>query len=45
MIDTLRLTAEEAKAMLERGDVSAEELHGAYASREDDVHAYLRRLD
>jgi aspartyl-tRNA(Asn)/glutamyl-tRNA(Gln) amidotransferase subunit A len=45
MIDTLRLTAEEAAAMLERGDVSAAELHAAYAGRDDDVHAYLRRLD
>jgi aspartyl-tRNA(Asn)/glutamyl-tRNA(Gln) amidotransferase subunit A len=45
MIDTLRLTAEEAMAMLVRGDVSAEELHSAYAGRDDDVHAYLRRLD
>jgi aspartyl-tRNA(Asn)/glutamyl-tRNA(Gln) amidotransferase subunit A len=45
MIDTLRLTAWDAKAMLERGDVSAEELHAAYAAREDDVHAYLKRLD
>jgi aspartyl-tRNA(Asn)/glutamyl-tRNA(Gln) amidotransferase subunit A len=45
MIDTLRLTAEEAAAMLERGDVSAQELHEAYASRDDDVHAFLRRLD
>jgi len=44
MIDTLRLTAEEAAAMLERGEVSAEELHAAYASRDDDVHAYLKRL-
>src|ERR1041384_8051406 len=31
--------------MLERGDVSAAELHAAYAARDDDVHAYLRRLD
>jgi aspartyl-tRNA(Asn)/glutamyl-tRNA(Gln) amidotransferase subunit A len=45
MIDSLRLTAWDAKAMLERGDVSAEELHAAYAAREDDVHAYLKRLD
>ena len=45
MIDTLRLTAEEAAALLERGDVSAAELHAAYASRDDDVHAYLRRLE
>ena len=28
--------------MLERGDVSAEELHAAYAARDDDVHAYLQ---
>ena len=45
VIDTLRLTAEEAMSMLERGDVTAEELHAAYAARDDDVHAYLRRLD
>jgi aspartyl-tRNA(Asn)/glutamyl-tRNA(Gln) amidotransferase subunit A len=45
MIDTLRLTAEDAGAMLERGEVSSEELHAAYAAREDDVHAYLTRLD
>ena len=45
MIDTLRLTGEEAMSMLERGDVSAEELHAAYAARDDDVHAFLRRLD
>ncbi len=45
MIDTLRLTAEEATSMLERGDVGAEDLHGAYAARDDDVHAFLRRLD
>jgi aspartyl-tRNA(Asn)/glutamyl-tRNA(Gln) amidotransferase subunit A len=45
VIDTLRLTAEEALAMLERREVSAEELHLAYAAREDDVHAFLSRLD
>ena len=45
MIDTLRLTAEDAGAMLERGEVTSEELHAAYAAREDDVHAYLTRLD
>jgi len=44
VIDTLRLTAEEAIALVERGDVSARELHDAYASRDDDVHAYLTRL-
>jgi aspartyl-tRNA(Asn)/glutamyl-tRNA(Gln) amidotransferase subunit A len=45
MIDTLRLTAEEAMSMLERGDVSAQELHAAYAARDDHLHAYLRRVD
>ena len=30
VVDTLRLTAEEAFAMLERGDVSSAELHAAY---------------
>ena len=45
MIDTLRLTAEEATGLLERGDVSAAELHGAYreaiAERDPELHAYL----
>ena len=45
MIDTLRFTAEEAMGLLERREVSAQELHEAYAARDDDVHAYLRRLD
>src|SRR6266496_1103508 len=45
MIDTLRLTAEEAAGMIERREMSAEELHAAYAGRDDDVHAYLKRLD
>jgi aspartyl-tRNA(Asn)/glutamyl-tRNA(Gln) amidotransferase subunit A len=45
MIDALRLTAEEAVGLLERGDVSAEELHRAYHEREDELNAYLRRLD
>ncbi len=31
--------------MLARGDVSSAELFAAYAEREDDVHAYLLRLD
>jgi aspartyl-tRNA(Asn)/glutamyl-tRNA(Gln) amidotransferase subunit A len=44
-IDTLRLTAEEAMALLERGEASAAELHAAYAGRDDDVHAYLSRLE
>ncbi|TMK24877.1 MAG: Asp-tRNA(Asn)/Glu-tRNA(Gln) amidotransferase subunit GatA, partial [Actinobacteria bacterium] len=49
MIDTLRLTAEEATAMLERGDVSAAELHRAYldtiAERDPELHCYLRTVD
>jgi aspartyl-tRNA(Asn)/glutamyl-tRNA(Gln) amidotransferase subunit A len=45
MIDTLRLTAEDAAGLLERGEVSAAELHAAYLEREDDLHAYLRRIE
>ena len=45
MIDTLRLTAEEATGLLERGEVSAAELHRAYldaiAERDAELHAYL----
>jgi aspartyl-tRNA(Asn)/glutamyl-tRNA(Gln) amidotransferase subunit A len=44
-IDTLRLTAEDAMGLLERGELSAAELHAAYGARDDDVHAYLSRLD
>jgi aspartyl-tRNA(Asn)/glutamyl-tRNA(Gln) amidotransferase subunit A len=44
-IDTLRLTAEEAMGLLERGEVSAAELHRAYldaiAERDGELHAYL----
>jgi aspartyl-tRNA(Asn)/glutamyl-tRNA(Gln) amidotransferase subunit A len=49
VIDTLRLTAEEAAVLLERGDVSAAELHRAYrsaiAERDDELHAYLTVVD
>ncbi|HZR91453.1 MAG TPA: Asp-tRNA(Asn)/Glu-tRNA(Gln) amidotransferase subunit GatA [Gaiellaceae bacterium] len=49
MIDTLRLTAEEAAALLERGEVSARELHAAYleaiAARDGEIHAYLHVLE
>jgi aspartyl-tRNA(Asn)/glutamyl-tRNA(Gln) amidotransferase subunit A len=49
MIDTLRLTAEEAIGLLERGEASAGELRRAYldaiAARDGDVHAYLTVLD
>jgi len=30
LVDTLRLTAEDAIGLVERGEISAEELHGAY---------------
>ena len=46
MIDTLRLTAEGAIELLQRGDVSAPELHAAYlhaiAERDGELHCYLR---
>jgi aspartyl-tRNA(Asn)/glutamyl-tRNA(Gln) amidotransferase subunit A len=49
VIDTLRLTAEEAMGLVERGDVAAAELHRAYleaiAERDDELHAYLRTVD
>jgi aspartyl-tRNA(Asn)/glutamyl-tRNA(Gln) amidotransferase subunit A len=49
MIDTLRLTAEAATGLLERGEVSAAELHGAYLAaigeRDEELHAYLRTVD
>jgi aspartyl-tRNA(Asn)/glutamyl-tRNA(Gln) amidotransferase subunit A len=46
MIDTLRLTAEGAMALLERGEVSSAELHAAYldaiSERDGELHCYLR---
>ena len=49
MIDTLRLTAEEALGLVERGEVSAAELHGAYreaiAARDRELHAYLTLVE
>jgi aspartyl-tRNA(Asn)/glutamyl-tRNA(Gln) amidotransferase subunit A len=49
MIDTLRLTAEGAAALLERGDVSTADLHRAYrdaiAERDPSLHAFLRMVD
>jgi aspartyl-tRNA(Asn)/glutamyl-tRNA(Gln) amidotransferase subunit A len=49
MIDTLRLTAEEAMSMLERREVSARELWDAYRAaideRDDELHCFLRTLD
>ena len=45
VIDTLRLTAEEAAMLLERGEVSGDELAGAYLvaieERDPELHAYL----
>jgi aspartyl-tRNA(Asn)/glutamyl-tRNA(Gln) amidotransferase subunit A len=45
MIDTLRLTAEDAAGLLERGEVSGEELTSAYLDaideRDSELHAYL----
>jgi aspartyl-tRNA(Asn)/glutamyl-tRNA(Gln) amidotransferase subunit A len=49
MIDTLRLTAEEAAGLVERGEVSAAELHRAYleaiAERDPELHAFLTTVD
>jgi aspartyl-tRNA(Asn)/glutamyl-tRNA(Gln) amidotransferase subunit A len=45
MIDTLRLTAEQAAGLLESGEVSGDELAGAYVEaigeRDPELHAYL----
>ena len=45
MLDTLRTTAEDAARLLERGEVSPDELSAAYAeaiaSRDEELHAYL----
>jgi aspartyl-tRNA(Asn)/glutamyl-tRNA(Gln) amidotransferase subunit A len=49
MIGTLRLTAEDAKAMLERHEVSARELRHAYRdaidARDPELHCYLTLVD
>jgi aspartyl-tRNA(Asn)/glutamyl-tRNA(Gln) amidotransferase subunit A len=49
VVDTLRLTAEEAFAMLERGDVSSAELHAAYReaidARDGELHCYVTVVD
>ncbi|MGH3082047.1 MAG: Asp-tRNA(Asn)/Glu-tRNA(Gln) amidotransferase subunit GatA [Gaiellaceae bacterium] len=49
MIDTLRLTAEEGMGLLERGEISAAELHRAYldaiGERDGELHSYLRTVD
>jgi aspartyl-tRNA(Asn)/glutamyl-tRNA(Gln) amidotransferase subunit A len=45
MIDTLRLTAEEAKRLLDAREISSAELFAAYAQRDDDLHAFLHRCE
>jgi len=49
MIDTLRITAEEALGLVERGEVSPAELHAAYreaiAERDEELHCYLTLVD
>ena len=49
MIDTLRLTAEEAMGLLERREVSARELFDAYRAaideRDGELHCYLSLVD
>jgi aspartyl-tRNA(Asn)/glutamyl-tRNA(Gln) amidotransferase subunit A len=49
MIDTLRLTAEEAAGLIARGEVSANELHAAYRAaideRDPELHAFLTIVD
>jgi aspartyl-tRNA(Asn)/glutamyl-tRNA(Gln) amidotransferase subunit A len=44
-VDTLRLTAEQAKGLLDRKEISSAELFAAYAGRDDDVHAFLHRCE
>jgi aspartyl-tRNA(Asn)/glutamyl-tRNA(Gln) amidotransferase subunit A len=49
VIDTLRLTAEAASGLIERGEASAQELHTAYRAaideRDPEIHAYLTTVD
>ena len=49
MTDTLRLTAEEAMGLIERGEASGAELHRAYldavGERDGELHAYLTTVD
>jgi aspartyl-tRNA(Asn)/glutamyl-tRNA(Gln) amidotransferase subunit A len=49
VIDTLRLTAEEAKGLLDRGEVSPAELRSAYReaidSRNEELHCFLTLVD
>ena len=49
VVDTLRLTAEDALDLVEKGEVSSAELHAAYleaiGERNDELHSYLRTVD
>jgi aspartyl-tRNA(Asn)/glutamyl-tRNA(Gln) amidotransferase subunit A len=49
VVDTLRLTAEDANGLLERGEVSATELRDAYLEaieeRDGELHCFLRTVD
>jgi aspartyl-tRNA(Asn)/glutamyl-tRNA(Gln) amidotransferase subunit A len=49
VVDTLRLTAEEAKGLLERGEISGPELRNAYVhaigERDGELHCFLRTVD
>ncbi|MFN8224713.1 MAG: Asp-tRNA(Asn)/Glu-tRNA(Gln) amidotransferase subunit GatA [Gaiellales bacterium] len=49
VVDTLRLSAEEAIGLVERKEVSPAELHAAYRAaideRDGELHAYLRTTD
>ena len=42
-VDTFRLTAEQARGLLDRKELSSAELFAAYAERDDDLHAFLHR--
>ncbi|HEY8192798.1 MAG TPA: Asp-tRNA(Asn)/Glu-tRNA(Gln) amidotransferase subunit GatA [Gaiellaceae bacterium] len=48
-VDTLRLTAEDATGLVERGEASAAELHSAYLAaigeRDGELHSYLRTVE
>ena len=48
-VDTLRLTAEEAIGLVERGELSSAELHASYldaiGERDGELHAYLRTVE
>ena len=49
VVDTLRLTAEQAIGLVERKELSAAELHAAYrasiAERDPELHCFLRTVD